>query len=66
MDMWKPITLPEFVAQERARLERFESWWNREMAKGETSPDGDPLFPAELPPGEWDSQFMDFAFEDGE
>jgi hypothetical protein len=58
------MTLAEFVAEEHARADRFLAWYKVEMASPENVVDGDPMFPAEMDPGEWDQQMM--AFSDGE
>lgn len=52
------ITLDEFIKKEKARLDDFRTMWEAEMAKGETAPDGELIFPAEMPHGEWDAQLM--------
>lgn len=52
------ITFDEFRRQMREKLDAFEAYWAR-MA--EKNPEH---FPMELFPGDWDSQFDDFAIED--
>lgn len=44
-------TLDEFLAAERERIERFRKFWTEGMEK---EPE---MFPAKLPPGEWDEQY---------
>lgn len=57
------ITFDEFIAAEFERLHRFRRWWQREMNKPENvTPEGEPMFPSEMPEGEWDQQML--AFDD--
>ena len=51
----KKISLEEFIAEERARLDRFEAMWRAEQAA-----DGKSRWPDKLPAGEWDEQLMNF------
>lgn len=44
-------TLDEFINAEYERIERFRKFWTESM---KTDPE---LFPAKLPPGEWDEQY---------
>lgn len=54
------ITLWEFIEQEKARLAAFQAMWEAEMAKAETSPEGEPIFPSSMNPGDWDSQYLTY------
>ena len=57
--------LAEFISEEHARIERFRIWYASEMAKREVTPEGDPMFPETMPPGEWDQQMLAFTDEEG-
>lgn len=58
------MTLDEFIAEEHARIDAFKAMWVRNMAKDERTPDGDPIFPAEMEPGDWDSQLLMYDVDD--
>lgn len=55
------ITLWEFIEQEKARIAAFQAMWETEMAKAETTEDGDPLYPSAMNPGDWDDQYLQFG-----
>lgn len=48
-------TLAEFIADERAALQRFADWWR---AHTEASPD---MFPERMGMGDWWEQLMSFV-----
>lgn len=72
------LSLAEFIAEEKQRIDDFETYWKLLMAKeakdgipadpetGET----DPVYPEEMYPGDWDDQLMafdpDWLTEDGQ
>lgn len=55
--MKKP-TLDQFVAEEKARIDRFASWWRWQREKN-----GAADWPLRLPEGEWDEQLNMFSDE---
>ena len=58
------MTLSEFIAEERNRLDAFEKWYRDQMAKGATDEEGHPIFPAEIGSGDWDEQLHFFDPDD--
>lgn len=60
------VTLDQFLLEEVERIERFRAWYLAEAAKPEnTTPEGEPMFPLEMAPGEWDQQMLAFSDEEG-
>lgn len=49
------MTLEEFLAEERARLDRFAASWREEAAR---QPD---RYPLDLEPSDWDEALMTFS-----
>lgn len=47
------MTLDEFVEEETKRARRFADYWRAEQKRG-----GKDNWPDEMPPGEWDQQYM--------
>jgi hypothetical protein len=52
------MTLEEFIAETKARLEKFEQKWHLENSKNPAE------WPNEMGRGDWDEQFM--IFDEGE
>lgn len=49
------MKIEDWAKEEKASVERFVTWWNRQVAKDKKT--NDPLFPSEMSPGDWDEQF---------
>ena len=58
------MRLDEFLLEEVERIERFRAWYLAEAAKPENVVDGEPMFPLEMEPGEWDQQMLAFSDEE--
>ncbi|MFL7901598.1 hypothetical protein ACJ41P_10725 [Azospirillum argentinense] len=50
------MTLDEFIAEEKARLDAFAKHWREQQIVMDED-----IFPSELPPGEWDEQYRSFG-----
>lgn len=50
------MTLHEWIAEERARLDRFEAYWLKYARLKEN----EEMFPMSMGAGEWDEQFRFF------
>lgn len=62
-DDGEEMTLDSFVAEEHARIVRFAHWYRTQALDPENvTPEGEPMFPLKMAPGEWDQQIL--AFDD--